>query len=72
MRKHRLAIVAASAALWAAACSGWSPSRPFEREAPPVKEAVKKFFQEGQWYSATQSAAIVAQNREALKALDKS
>ena len=40
--------------------------------APPVKDAVKKFFQEGQWYSATQSAAIVAQNREALKALDKS
>jgi hypothetical protein len=40
--------------------------------APPVKDAIKKFFQEGQWYSSTQSAAVVAQNREALKALEKS
>ena len=40
MRRHRLAVVGATAALWAAACSGWSPSKPFEREAPPVKEAI--------------------------------
>jgi hypothetical protein len=26
-----------------AACSGWSPARPFEREAPPVREAVAAF-----------------------------
>jgi tetratricopeptide (TPR) repeat protein len=36
----RLAVLGASAALWAAACSGWSPSKPFEREAPPVKQAI--------------------------------
>ena len=36
----RLVVVTASAAMWAAACSGWSPSKPFEREAPPVKEAI--------------------------------
>jgi hypothetical protein len=36
---HRTAILFGSAALWIAAC-GWNPSRPFEREAPPVKQAI--------------------------------
>ena len=40
-RARRLTTLLACGALWgAAACSGWSPSKPFEREAPPVKEAI--------------------------------
>lgn len=38
--RQRLAVLTACGALWAAACSGWSPTKPFEREAPPVKEAI--------------------------------
>jgi hypothetical protein len=40
--------------------------------APPIKDAIKKLFQEGQWYTPTQAAAVVAENRAALKLLDKS
>ena len=42
MRKaRRFSVLATCAALWGAvACSGWSPTKPFEREAPPVKEAI--------------------------------
>jgi hypothetical protein len=39
VRSARLTFVLASAALWIAAC-GWDPSHPFEREAPPVKQAI--------------------------------
>jgi hypothetical protein len=37
--------------------------------AAPMKNAVKKFFQEGQWYTPTQASAVVAENRAALKSL---
>ncbi len=39
MRSARALVLFGSAALWIAAC-GWDPSRPFEREAPPVKQAI--------------------------------
>jgi hypothetical protein len=40
--------------------------------APPLKDAIKKLFQEGQWYTPTQAAAVVAQNRAALKSVPAS
>ena len=39
MRKVRSAVIAGSCLLWVAAC-GWDPSHPFDREAPPVKQAL--------------------------------
>jgi len=32
-----------------------------------MKDAIKKLFQEGQWYTPTQAAAVIAQNRAALR-----
>jgi len=41
LSRRRGVVLAACGALWgAAACSGWSPSKPFEREAPAVKQAI--------------------------------
>jgi hypothetical protein len=41
MRAHRLLVVAILGAPFAiVACSSWEPSRPFEREAPQVHEAI--------------------------------
>jgi hypothetical protein len=37
--------------------------------SPVMKTAIKKLFQEGQWYTPTQSAAVIAENRAALKSL---
>ena len=39
MRKWRLTIAAACVGSWVAACA-WDPSHPFDREAPPVKQAI--------------------------------
>lgn len=39
MRKLRLTIGLGCIVLWGAACA-WDPSHPFEREAPPVKQAI--------------------------------
>lgn len=39
---HRLAIVSVAASALVAAC-GWDPSRPFERDAPQVKEAIEHY-----------------------------
>lgn len=39
MRKLRLGIACGGLALWGAACA-WDPSHPFDREAPPVKQAI--------------------------------
>jgi len=36
-----------------------------------LKTAIKKLFQEGQWYKPTDAAAVVAANRAALRSLDK-
>jgi hypothetical protein len=39
VRKLRLTIALGGVALWIGACA-WDPSHPFEREAPPVKQAI--------------------------------
>ena len=39
--------------------------------APPMKDAIKRLFQEGQWYTPTQAASVIAQNRAALKGGDR-
>jgi hypothetical protein len=36
----RLALASVATSAFVFACSGWDPSRPFEREAPQVKEAI--------------------------------
>lgn len=39
MRSARLVVATACGAMWIAACA-WDPSHPFDREAPPVKQAI--------------------------------
>jgi len=38
--------------------------------APPLKAALRKLCKAGQWYSPSQAASVIAENRTALKSLD--